>query len=319
MAQADAEHRALAHQLAHGVHHVIQRRGVAGAVGQEVGVGVPGAQLGGAGGAGMQLDGGAPPAQVLHDRGLDPGVQGDHARPAAGAARGTEHDPLSRRDLAGQVAAVHSRLGLHQPARLLLRQLRREDAAPHRAPFADVAHQRPRVHAGDGRDPAVDQPVQPAALGARRVLAVDRRPHDRRARVDPVGLCGLRAHPVVAHVGVGERDQLSGIRGVRDRLLVAGHGGVEHDLAHRGRVGGAQVAVEAGAVLQQDEAGPPAHLTSPWIRLNSSVPARPTSSNRAISVEVTQAPERSIFSRPNFLFWALRELTASAATWTSTS
>ena len=44
-----------------------------------------------------------------------------------------------------------------------------------------------------------------------------------------------------------------------------------------------QVAVEALAVLEQQVAGRGAHLTSPWTCLNSSPPARPSISNRAVS------------------------------------
>ena len=50
-----------------------------------------------------------------------------------------------------------------------LAHLAREDAAAHRARLADVAHERARVDAVDARDAAVAQPVEPAALGARRV------------------------------------------------------------------------------------------------------------------------------------------------------
>ncbi len=63
--------------------------------------------------------------------------------------------------------------------------------------------------------------------------------------------CGAGA--VVADVRVGEGDQLARERRVGHRLLVAGHAGREDDLA--GRVASARparVAVEAGAVLEQD-------------------------------------------------------------------
>ena len=53
------------------------------------------------------------------------------------------------------------------------RHLGREEAAAHRALVADVADERARVDAGDRGHAAVAQPVEPAALGAGRVLAVD--------------------------------------------------------------------------------------------------------------------------------------------------
>ena len=67
------------------------------------------------------------------------------------------------------------------------------------------------------------------------------------------------ADPVVADQRVGEGDDLAGVGGVGDRLLVAGHRGVEDDLA-AAAVGrrvdrAAELAVEARAVLEQDVAG----------------------------------------------------------------
>ena len=71
---------------------------------------------------------------------------------------------------------------------IVLGELVREDAAAHGARVADVAHERARVDAADRLHAAVAQPVQPAALGAGRVLAVARLAHDRRARPRPLGL-----------------------------------------------------------------------------------------------------------------------------------
>ena len=74
VAEADAEHRQLADQLAHGVDDVVERRRVAGAVGQEDGVGPVGEQVLGAGRARVKLDPRAARAQVGDDRVLDAGV-----------------------------------------------------------------------------------------------------------------------------------------------------------------------------------------------------------------------------------------------------
>ena len=49
-----------------------------------------------------------------------------------------------------------------------------EDPAAHRTLVADMADERARVDAGQRRDAAVGQPGEPAALGVRGVLAVDR-------------------------------------------------------------------------------------------------------------------------------------------------
>ena len=138
---------------------------------------------------------------------------------------------LRRGDLGDQVEPVHRRLRRDQRGRLRGVVALGEDAAAHRAGVADVAHERPRVDAGDRRHAAVAQPVEPPALGGRAVLVVAGLAHDRRARVDAVGLHRRGADAVVADVRVGEGDQLARVGGVGHRLLVARHRGVEDDLA----------------------------------------------------------------------------------------
>ena len=110
-------------------------------------------------------------------------------------------------------------------------ELAGEDAAAHRAAVAQAADERAGVDAGDRGDAAVAQPVEPAALGGGRVLAVLGVAHDDASRVDPVGLHRLGGDPVVADQRIGEGDDLPRVAGVGDRLLVAGHRGVEDDLA----------------------------------------------------------------------------------------
>ena len=83
MAEADAEDRPLADQLADGVDDVAERRRVAGAVGEEDDVGVLGEHLLGAAGAGQQGQPAAVLAQLADDAELDPGVDPDHVRAVA--------------------------------------------------------------------------------------------------------------------------------------------------------------------------------------------------------------------------------------------
>ena len=107
-------------------------------------------------------------------------------------------------------------------------------------------------------DAAVGEPVEPAALGGGGVLAVLGLAHDHGAGVDAVGLHRLGADAVVADERIGEGDDLARVGGVGDRLLVAGHRGVEDDLAGASldpRARAAELAVEARAVLEQDVAG----------------------------------------------------------------
>ncbi len=228
--------------------------------------------------------------QLAHHRSLDAGV--DHGDPRPVAALPVMRD-FARRHDGGEILADHRRLGVDQLARLRLGELAREDAAAHRAGVADVAHERARVDAGDRSDAAVGQPVEPAALGARRVLAVARFAHDRRARPRTIGLHRGGARAVVADVRVGERDQLTGERRVGHRFLVAGHAGREDDLADGVRLRPTPLAVEARAVLEQHVSVVRAHRISLWTDLNSGVPARSSSSNSALSTVVTTAPARS--------------------------
>ena len=175
VAEADAEHRPLADQLADGVDDVAERRRVAGAVGEEDEVGVLGEHLLGGGRAGQQREPAVALAQLADDVHLHPGVDPDHVRPVA-----VEADRLGRRHVAGEVGAVHRGLGLDPLARLGLGHLGREDPAPHRAAVADVADEGAGVDAADPRHAAVGEPVEPAALRRGDVLAVLGVAHDRR-------------------------------------------------------------------------------------------------------------------------------------------
>ena len=109
VAEADAVDGQLADELAHGAHDVVQRPGIAGAVGQEDRVGLGGQQRVGAGVARMQGDGGAAGAQVAHDRELDPGVDhGDRSRDGLGLA-GVARDRVEHRGVAGVTSRARSR------------------------------------------------------------------------------------------------------------------------------------------------------------------------------------------------------------------
>jgi hypothetical protein len=108
------------------------------------------------------------------------------------------------------------------------------------------------VDAGERRDAAVGEPGQPAALGVGRVLAVDPLAHDHGPRVHPVGLHVVGGDAVVADQRIGEDDDLAGVARVAHGLLVAGHRGVEDDLAKADAASTDALAVEADAVLEQE-------------------------------------------------------------------
>ena len=87
VAEADAEHRPLADQLADGLDDVVERRRVAGAVGEEDEVGVAGEHLLGRSRAGQQRHPAAALAKLPDDRELDPGVDADDVRARRRRAR----------------------------------------------------------------------------------------------------------------------------------------------------------------------------------------------------------------------------------------
>jgi hypothetical protein len=208
------------------------------------------------------------PARRHHRRGhrLDAEVQrGDHERRLAPGHVGGGHDVrLGRRDLAGQLGAGHRR-GLAHPGQQRRRVgLDGGDADPHRAALAQVAGQRAGVDAGDPHD----------ALGAQLVVeAAPRAPagrhprgvaHDVARDPEAVGLAVLVVDAGVADVRRGHHHDLAVVGRVGQRLLVAGHAGVEDGLAEglaRGAVG---PPAEGPAVLEHEEGvAPGAHAGFP--------------------------------------------------------
>src|SRR5687768_9902087 len=101
--------------------------------------------------------------------------------------------------------------------------------------------------------------------------------------MDAPGLHGLLADPVVADVPHREGDELAREARVGHRLLVARHARREDDLARHVALSAHGVAVESGAVLEQQVRG---HRMTCWTALNSGVPARSQSSNSAVSTLV---------------------------------
>ena len=189
---------------------------------------------------------------------LHPGVDADYMGTVA-----LEADRLGRGDGASQVGTVHRGLGADHRSRLGLGDLAGEDAAPHRASVADMADQRSGIDAADPGNPAVREPVEPAALGGRDVLAVLGVTHDRAASVYPLGLHRRCGNAVVTDQRVGEGDDLPGVGGIGDRLLVTGHRGVEDDLAAHRPLVATRLAVEAGAVLEQNVGRGGTHALTP--------------------------------------------------------
>ena len=131
---------------------------------------------------------------------------------------------------------------------------RMADRHVRRALQPDRAGQPPGVDAADPDPPAPRQPVRERAGGApaRRLGRVPLHHHAGGDRVG--GLVVLGVHPDVADVREGEGDDLPGIGGIGHDLLVAGHRGVEAELAHRDP-GGAEAAAVEDLPVGEDDAG----------------------------------------------------------------
>ncbi len=292
--EADADDRLLAEHASNGVADVVEGGGVAGAVGEEDQIRIRREHRLGGRSAGEQGQAAVALAKLADDAVLDPGVERDHVRAVA-----VELDCLLGADRAREVGAGHRGLRGDLRARVSLGDLGREQPPAHRAAIADVTNERARVDAADRRHAAGGEPVEPAALGIGVVLAVLRLAHDHGSCLDAIGLHRLGGDAVVAHQRIGEGDDLPGVAGIADGLLIAGHRGVEDDLAADLAAAGAEIALESGSVLQQHVALlARAHLTSACTCLKASASAPPRSSNRAISTLVINAPARSIFAIP---------------------
>ena len=105
------------------------------------------------------------------------------------------------------------------------------ERAGHGSGVADVAGEAPGVDAGDAGHAGGAEEAVEIGVGAPVAAAAGEIADDDPAGERPPALVVERGDPVVADVGIGERDDLPGVGGIGDDLLVAGHGGVEHDLA----------------------------------------------------------------------------------------
>ncbi len=73
---------------------------------------------------------------------------------------------------------------------------------------------------------------------------------DQPGGMNPGGLDVLVVGAGVADVRIGQRDELPGVAGIGEDLLVAGHRGVEHHLANARADGADRMAAKQGAVCK---------------------------------------------------------------------
>jgi hypothetical protein len=103
--------------------------------------------------------------------------------------------------------------------------------AVRRAAVADAQGQRAGVDAGEAGDVVGAQPGVERRGGAPVGRLGHVLLHDQTEGGHVDGLVVLRRGADIADMGEGEGDELAGIGGVGEGLLVAGHAGVEADLA----------------------------------------------------------------------------------------
>ncbi len=273
VAEADAEHgQAGVDQLLDLRHGVGARgRGVAGAVGQEYAVRLALQDLLGAGLGGHHRDLAARRGEAAQDVALEPIIDGDDMQlglllPPVALAPSPAHlipgVALPRRHLGNEVHADESRPGFGFGLELfeveLGRRLVRDHPVGH-ALVADARGQRARVDAAERDDPPRLEPLvellhRPVVGGVGHIRAQHAAAH-ARAHGEIGGLGVLPVGADVADVGEGEGDDLAGVGGIGQDLLVAGHGGVEAHLAGGGAGGAQPVAGDDGAVRQHQPAG----------------------------------------------------------------
>ena len=247
VAEADAEQWHLLVEHALDRRHAVagRRRRIARAVGQEHAVGLVAQDVLGRGGGRHDRDLAAGVGEAAQDVALGAVVDGDHVILGLGElAVALAQRPLGLvpavgllgRHLDGEIHAVEAGPVLRDLAQLGNVELavgRMDHHAAGRAAVADAPRDRPRVDAADARQIVALQPVVErlgrAPVG--RLGDVAAQHHAARRRVDALDVLEVGAD--IADVREGEGDDLPGIGGIGDDLLIAGHRGVEADLAHR--------------------------------------------------------------------------------------
>ncbi|MCW0450790.1 hypothetical protein NB706_003624 [Xanthomonas sacchari] len=265
VAQADAEGRDLARQqfLDRG-DRIVARRRVAGAVGQEHAVRVHRQHLGDRRLRRHHGHLAAALGEHAQDVVLDPVVVGDDLELGLGRDEGVAVQVelavapgigLVGGDHLGQIHALQPRELARRFQRGVHVHLAGHQRAVLRALLAQDAGQLAGVDAGDGDHAALDQPVRQRHLVAPVAGAARHVAHDQAGRPDLGGLVVLVGAAGVADMRIRQRDQLAGVGGIGEDLLVAGHGGVEHHFAD-GQAGSAYgFALEHGAVFKDKDCG----------------------------------------------------------------
>ncbi len=244
VAQADADHGHVLHELPDGGGLFRQRGGVAGAVGKEDRLGAAvqhfldgelrGHHDGREALALEQADDVPLDAEVVDHDGRAAVREGKLAaggRDDVPAAVALEHPGALGADEGHEVLPLHGGQGLGLPDKAFPVEVFGRDHAAHGAVAAHLDGESAGVeafHAGNAVPlHELGQAHDGAPVGGLLAALLDQ----EGAHVDALGLVVALGDAVVAYLGVGEADELAAVGGIGEELLVAAHPRVEDDLA----------------------------------------------------------------------------------------
>ena len=247
MPQADAENGHLTDELLHrggDLRHILR---VSGAVGEEHPVGLHEENLLGGGVVGDDGHVAAPPVQAADDVQLDAAVDGDHVVFCVGGA-GVPALPA-----AYPMHRVVGHRGFRDPLQCFLHAgLRGGDQHPPAAQIPDAPCKLAGVHPGNAGDivllQKLRQGLDAAEIGGIVIIIINHQAAD----AGDLAFVVLFADAVVANQRIGHYHHLIRVGKVGYDLLIARHGGVEHDFAYPVLPAAKAVAVVLAAILQDD-------------------------------------------------------------------
>ena len=223
--QTNSKYGILAAKPLHGLNHLRNICGITGAIGKENAIRTQPLDL--HGGSIPWNDGHltASGIQRTHDILLHTAVNGHHMEPWLCARRGP-----------GCITADSGHSILRNfsvcqcPDAVFQREIRTGQKSLLTAAASDRAGQTPGVHTVDAGDliPLHNRVQRGGAAEIGWEIIVF--PHDHSADGGRLGFIIIVRHTVVPNQGIGHDNTLVGIRGIGENFLIAGHGGVEHDL-----------------------------------------------------------------------------------------
>ena len=251
VAQADAKDRKLAQAGADSLDHGRDGLGVSGAVGEEDAVGVEGQSLLGGGVPGHDRDLAANGGKALGDAGLLAAVVGHHlvaalplCRDDVGLLAGDVGHVVVVRDCRGGLDAGHEARGV---------EVGGGDGRLHGAALADAQGEGARVHVLDGHYAALGEEARQGLHGLPVAGLVAHIVDDEAGKRELARLHVDLVDAVVAHLRVGQGDELAGVGGIAHDLLVAHHRGIEDDLTEGLSLGTCGATEEVAPVLQGEK------------------------------------------------------------------